>query len=88
LKELPDPEPFRNVPLSNALKLLIICPVEIGLLLSMFSLAFGLLKKVYIILGYPSNLVVCFGAVVYIVISFALAWKPARHIYHIDKKSQ
>ncbi|KAI8109632.1 hypothetical protein M9434_000914 [Picochlorum sp. BPE23] len=88
LNELPDPEPFRYLPLRNALILLLVCPVEIAILLALFWSAVKMVGGAYVAIASPWNSILGVLFVAYIVLSFSLAWRPARNIYHIDSKKK
>lgn len=87
LPELPDPMPFRHVPWSNALKLFIICPIEIAALLGMFWGIFSLIQKFYSRLGAPYNILTVLVALGYVWLTFAFAWKPTFTQQHTTKKA-
>eukprot|EP00890_Picochlorum_soloecismus_P005281 jgi/Picsp_1/5754/NSC_03113-R1_1-acyl-sn-glycerol-3-phosphate acyltransferase len=85
LPELPDPKPFGYLPPVYLIKMLIISPLEITFLL---YLSWKVLSKIY-----------CFSAILgafqwpaiglmmlYLVVTFALAWRPPKNVFHIDLK--
>lgn len=88
LSELPDPQPFRHLPLRNALILLLVCPVEIAILLVFFWSVAKMLGRAFMAVASPWNSILGVLFVAYIVLSFSLAWRPARNIFHIDSKKK
>lgn len=76
LQELPDPKPFKPVPWTNALKLLIICPIEIAMLFKMLWAMISMLRKFSLTLGPPYNMAAMLTVLVYLSLSFTLAWRP------------
>lgn len=86
LQELPDPKPFRHVPWSNALKLLLICPIEIAILVGLLWGMFLPLKTLYMRVGPPFNIGALLLMVIYLCISFALAWRTNLTQVHKMKK--
>jgi hypothetical protein len=85
LPELPDPQPFGHLPLVYLVKMFIISPIEIALLL---YLSWKVLSKVY----YFSAVLGAFQwpaiglMMLYLLVTFALAWRPAKNVFHIDLK--
>jgi hypothetical protein len=88
LTELPDPRPFRSVPWSVKIKLLIICPLEIAMFAAVIWGVFAVLKEFYIIFGPPYNLVALLLALSYLFLSFSLAWRPNATRRHYLEKSR
>lgn len=87
LTELPDPQPFRKVPFSVILKLLVICPLEIAVLIGILLGIFRILHRFYIGLGSPYNLMALLLALGYLCLSFSLAWRPNTRRQHVKKSS-
>jgi len=85
LPELPDPEPFGYLPLVYLIKMLIISPIEIALLLYLSWKVVSIIYYFSAVLGayqWPSIGLM----MLYLLVTFALAWRPAKNVFHIDLK--
>jgi len=65
-----------------------VCPIEILILLALFWGTAKMVGRVFLAIASPWNAILSTLFVVYIVLSFSLAWRPARNIFHIDSKKK
>lgn len=82
LEELPEPEPYAPLPKRSRYLMLLICPLEILLIIFFLTSVTKLIWIATMSLGYlqvPFLVLVS----VYVRLSFALASRPSKHVFHL-----